>query len=150
MPGGASASTAANELGNAICDAIYDGAAAVRANDDESDIYCVLSPQNYSYVVRSDRAINKDFVADSNGGYDMGEVKMVGNVVIIQSNDVPVTANLVGLMFTQQSAGIVNLMGLQTKIGEQQAFLDAKLITSYYANGMGALRPQSSVSLKSA
>jgi len=135
------------ERGNAIADAIYATVAKIRENDDDSMVYIVMSPTNYSYVVRSDRATNADFT-NGNGGFDTGVVKQVSGAVILQSNDMPATAALVALAFTYQSAGIVKLWDVQSKITEQADFLDAKLLTAYFSNGMGALRAGSTASLK--
>lgn len=137
------------ERGNAIADAIYATVAKIRENDDDSMVYIVMSPTNYSYVVRSDRATNADFT-NGNGGFDTGVVKQVSGAVILQSNDMPATAGLVALAFTYQSAGIVKLWDVQSKITEQADFLDAKLLTAYFSNGMGALRAGSTASLKTA
>lgn len=137
------------EKGNAIADAIYTTVAKIRENDDDGMVYVVMSPTNYSFVVRSDRAINSDFT-NGNGGFDTGIVKQVSGAVILQSNDMPATAGLVALAFTYQSAGIVKLWDVQSKITEQADFLDAKLLTAYFSNGMGALRASSTASLKTA
>ena len=135
--------------GNAIADAIFSAVAAIKANDCEDEIYVAMSPLNYSYVVRSDRAVNVDFTS-GNGGFDTGTVKQVAGAKLLETNDMPATANLVALVFTYQSAGIVKLWDVQSKITEQADFLDAKLLTAYFSIGMGALRSQSTASIKSA
>lgn len=136
--------------GNAIADTIFSAVAAINGNDNMDDIYVVMNPTNYSYVVRSDRATNVDFTSGTNGGFDTGLVKQVAGATILQTNDMPATANLVALVFTYQSAGIVKLWDINSKITEQADFLDAKLLTAYFSNGMGALRSQSTASIKSA
>jgi len=139
----------ATQIGNALADAIYESVNAIRENDDESDIFVYLSPTNYSYVARSDRANNADFTS-GNGGFDSGIAKEVGGAYLLRGNDLPATAGLEALVFTYQSAGIVKLWDVQSKITEQADFLDAKLLTAYFSNGMGALRAGSTVSIKSA
>lgn len=139
----------AKERGDALADAIYEAIASIRENDDYEDVYAVMSPYNYSLLVRSERAVNIDYTS-GNGGFDTGTVKTVGGAVISQSNNMPSTADLECLVFTVKAAGIVKLFDVTTKIAEQQEFLDAKLITAYFSNGMGALRPSSAVSIKSA
>lgn len=141
--------TTATGKGNAIADAIYEAINAIRDNDDESDVFVVMNPTNYSYVARSDRANNADFT-NGNGGFDSGIVKEVGGAYLLRSNDLPATAGLEALVFTYQSAGIVKLWDVKSKITEQADFLDAKLVTAYFSNGMGALRAGSTVSIKSA
>lgn len=141
--------TTLSEIGDALCETIYEAAARIKESDTTGEVYFVTTPRNYAAIVNSQKAINTDFVSQANGGFDLGEVRMVGGVIIQQTNDLPATAGLEGLMYTTESAGIVKLWDVQTKIGEQQEFLDAKLITAYYANGMGAVRPNTSVSVKS-
>lgn len=136
-------------IGNAIADAVFTAVAKIRENDCEDEIYVAMSPTNYSYVVRSDRAVNADYTG-GNGGYDTGVVKMIDGAMLLQTNDMPATANLVALVFTYQSAGIVKLWDVNSKITEQADFLDAKLLTAYFSNGMGALRSQSTASIKKA
>ena len=147
LPGGLAAATTAAGLGNEIAESIFASVAAIRDNDDEGDVYIVMNPTNYSYLVQSDRAVNSDFT-NGNGGFDTGSVKTVGGAYVFQSNNVPATAGLIALAFTEQAAGISELWGVQSKIGEQQEFLDAKLLTAYYSNGMGVLRANSAVSIK--
>lgn len=147
MPGGEGEGTTAVEFGNAIADSIYEAVNAIRENDDDSEVYILLNPTNYSYVARSDRANNADFT-NGNGGFDSGIAKEVGGAILLRSNDMPSTAGLIGLAFTYQSAGIVKLWDIQSKLTEQADFLDAKLLTAYFSNGMGALRAGSTVSIK--
>jgi hypothetical protein len=84
----------------------------------------------------------------NNGGYNTGKVMMIGGVTVLQTNQLPSTTGLIGLVFTNQAAGLVKLWDVQSKISEQPDFLDAKLITASFANGVGTLRPNSAVSIK--
>lgn len=137
------------DKGDAIADAIFSAVTKIKESDCEDEVYVAMSPLNYSYVVRSDRAVNVDFTS-GNGGFDTGTVKMIAGAKLLETNDMPATANLVALVFTYQSAGIVKLWDVQSKLTEQADFLDAKLLTAYFSNGMGALRSQSTGSIKSA
>ena len=147
LPGGVAAGTTAKALGDAIAESIYAAAAAIRANDDLSDLYCNLNPVNYSYVVQSDRAVNSDFTG-GNGGFDTGVVKMVGGVQLVQTNNMPATAGLIALVYGYQAAGVASLWDIRTKIVDDPDFLDANRIQGYFSNGMAPLRPQSSAALK--
>ena len=147
LVGGLGQGTTAVAHGNELAESIYATVAAIRESDDMGDVYIVCSPTNYSYLVQSDRAVNTDFT-NGNGGFDTGSVKQVGGAYVFQSNNMPATAGLIALGFTSQAAGIAELWDVQSKIGEQQEFLDAKLLTAYYSNGMGVLRSNSAVSIK--
>jgi hypothetical protein len=137
----------AEARGDILCEALYAGVAALRANDDTNEIFCFLNPNYYSYIVQSGRAVNTDYTT-SNGGFEMGKVYQVGGAVIEWTNNMPTTAGLIALMFTYQAAGIVELWGIKTETENQIEFLNALLILSYYSNGMGVVRPQSAVSIK--
>ena len=141
--------TGAEAKGDAIAEAIFAAIAKIRDNDCMEEVYVALNPTNYSYLVQSRKCVNGDFT-NGNGGFDTGVIKNVGGAVILQTNNMPATANLIALAFTYQSAGIVKLWDVQSKIGEQQDFLDAKLLTAYFSNGMGALRAGATASIKSA
>jgi hypothetical protein len=93
--------------------------------------------------------VSKDFTND-NGGYDTGIIKMVGGAEVFSTNNLPTTAALVGLAFTSEAAGVAKLWDVQIDIDKEPAFLNAKLISAYFSNGMAALRPQCAVSIKSA
>ena len=145
--GGVAAAATAEGLGDELAESIYAAVAAIRENDDMSDVWVGMSPTNYQYLPQSAKAANSDFT-NGNGGFDVGEVKDVGGAMVFQSTNIPATAGLVALAFTEQSAGIVKLFDVSTKVTEQADFLDAKLVTSYFSNGMAALRAGSTVSIK--
>jgi len=141
--------TTPEDLGKALAESIYAAKAAMLENDVDDMTYCAVSPTWYSYLPQSLVVIDKDYT-NGNGGYDTGEIKMVGGVSVFSTNNLPNTANLVGLVFTPEAAGMVKLWDIQIDINEQPDFLNAKLINSYYSNGVAALRPQCAVSIKSA
>lgn len=147
LPGGAAAATTPEGLGNEIIESIYAAVAAIRASDDFGDVYVAVSPTNYQYLPQSLKIVNKDYTG-GNGGLDSGTVAMVGGAKVFQTNNLPTTAGLIALAFTEQAAGMVKLWDVKTKISEQPDFLDAKLITAYFSNGVGSLRPNSAVSIK--
>lgn len=147
LPGGVTAATTAAGLGDEIVTSIYAAVAAIQDSDDDGEIFVAMSPTNFSYLPQSLKIVDSDYT-NANGGLDTGEVKMVGGAIVFASNNLPATAGLVALAWTRQAAGVVKLWDVQTKIGEQQEFLDAKLITAYFSNGMAPLRPNSAVSIK--
>ena len=146
--GGASAATTPSTLGDELAASIFAAAAAIRATDDMSDAYVAVNPQQYSFLVQSARATYGEYMDGMNGGYNTGKVMMIGGVTVLQTNQLPSTAGLIGLVFTSQAAGLVKLWDVQSKISEQPDFLDAKLITASFANGVGTLRANSAVSIK--
>lgn len=144
----ASASTAKTK-GDAIGESVYAAIAAIRGNDDFGELYIAVDPINYSYLVQSDRATNKDFT-NGNGGFDSGAVYEIGGATIIQTNNMPATASLEALVYGMQAAGAAILWDLRTKIIDDDDYLDARRIQSYFSNGMASLRCQSAAAIKSA
>lgn len=147
LSGGAAAGTTAEAYGDAMAESIFEAVAAIRESDDNGDVFVVMNPTEYSYLVQSGKAVNTDFT-NGNGGFDSGMVKYIGGAYVLQSNNLPATAGLKALAFTGQAAGIVKLFDLTTNQLSQADFLDATLLTAYYSNGMGVLRPNSAVSIK--
>lgn len=147
LSGGAAAGTTAEANGDAMAESIFEAVAAIRESDDNGDVFVVMNPTEYSYLVQSGKAVNTDFT-NGNGGFDSGMVKYIGGAYVLQSNNLPATAGLKALAFTGQAAGIVKLFDLTTNQLSQADFLDATLLTAYYSNGMGVLRPNSAVSIK--
>ncbi len=141
--------TTAEALGISLAESIYAGVAALQENDVDEEVYVAVSPTWYSYLPQSFNAVSKDFTND-NGGYDSGIIKMIGGANVFASNNIPATASLVGLLFTSEAAGVAKLWDVQIDIDKEPAFLNAKLISAYFSNGMAALRPQCAVSIKSA
>ena len=147
LPGGAAAATTAEGLGNEIVESVYAAVAAIRTSDDYGDVYVGVSPTTFQYLPQSLKIVDNSYTS-GNGGLDSGTVAMVGGAKVFQTNNLPTTAGLIALAFTEQAAGMVKLWDVQTKISEQPDFLDAKLITAYFSNGVGSLRPNSAVSIK--
>ena len=137
------------ELGEAFAESIYASVAAMLENDVEAEMYVACTPTWYSYLPQTFNAVSTDFTND-NGGYDSGVIKMVGGATVFSSNNMPATASLVALVFTDEAAGMAKLWDVQIDINEQPEYLNAKLINAYFSNGIAALRPQCSVSVKSA
>lgn len=147
LPSGVAAAATAELLGAEIVESIYAAVAAIRGSDDFGDVYVAIAPANFQYLPQSLKIVSKDYTS-GNGGIDTGSVAMVGGAKVFETNNLPATAGLIALAFTEQAAGMVKLWDVQTKISEQPDFLDAKLITAYFSNGVGSLRPNSSVSIK--
>lgn len=134
--------------GNAIAESIIEAQAALEVVDNMNPAVCVLDPINYSYLLQSDRMVSKDFT-DGNGGLDTGKVGMVGGVAIYKSNNLPTTANLEGLVFTKEAAGMLKLQDLKSEVNYQPDFF-ADLLSVRLGVGYGTLRPECAVTIKSA
>ncbi len=141
--------TTPSDIGDALAESIFEAAAALRINDVNGEAYVVVSPTNYSYLVQSGQAVNADFT-NGNGGFDTGIVRQVGGVTVLQSNNLPTTVALEGLVFTREAVGVLELIGMRTNQETQIDFLDSTLMTAYYSNGIGVLRPEASVKIVSA
>ncbi len=145
----------ASAKGDLLAEAIFEAAAQLKLNDVNGEPYVVLGPVDYANLVQSDRSVNADYTS-GNGGFDTGVVLEVGGVKVYRSNNVKgnlggtTTANLLGLVFTSEAAGVLELIGMTTNQEKQIDFLDATLMTAYYANGMGVLRPECAVAIMSA
>ena len=133
--------------GKAFAASIYAGMAAMKENDIEDEMFVACSPTLYSSLPQALVTIDSDYT-NGNGGYDIGECKMIGGARVFTSNNLPATAGLMALMFTSEAAGMAKLWDVQIDINEQPEFLNAKLINSYFSNGVKALRPQCAVSIK--
>ena len=133
--------------GKAFAQAIYAGIAALRTNDVEDEVYVACSPTLYSSLPQALVTIDSDYT-NGNGGYDTGEIKMVGGARVFSSNNLPATAGLMALLFTTEAAGLVKMWDVTIDINEQPEFLNAKLINAYFSNGVAALRCQTAVSIK--
>ena len=147
LAGGVAAGATAELLGKELIESIYASIAAMKANDVEDEIYVGMSPANFQYLPQALTIVSADYTSN-NGGLDIGDVKMVGGATVFTSNNLPATAGLIALAFTSEAAAMVKLWDIKVDINPQPDFLDAKLINAYFANGVGALRPQCSVSIK--
>lgn len=147
LRGGVAAATTASGLGDELAESIYAAVAAIRSSDDMSEVYVAVSPNDYQYLPQSARAVNVDFTS-GNGGFDTGETKMIGGAIVFQTTNMPTTAGLVAIAFCPEAAGMVKLWDVKTQISDQPDFLDAKLVTAYFANGVAPLRANCAVSIK--
>lgn len=134
-------------VGKAFAAAIYAAVAAMRENDVEDEAFVACSPSLYSTLPQALVTIDSDYT-NGNGGYDIGECKMVGGARVFTSNNLPATAGLKALVFTTEAAGMSKFWDVTVDINEQADYLNAKLINAYFSNGVAALRPQCAVSIK--
>lgn len=147
LNGGLAAAATAEGKGAELIESIYAAMAAMEANDVMEDVYVGISPAEFQFLPQSLSIVSSEYTTN-NGGLDIGDVKMVGGATVFKSNNLPATAGLIALAFTAEAAGMVKLWDVRTDINPQPDFLDAKLINAYFSNGVAALRPQCSVSIK--
>jgi len=147
LPGGVAAAATAELLGKEIIESVYAAVAAIRTNDVVDEIYVGMTPTNFQYLPQALTIVSDDYTKN-NGGLDIGDVKMVGGATVFTSNNLPATAGLIAQVFCMEAAAMVKLWDIKVDINPQPDFLDAKLINAYFSNGVGALRPQCSVSIK--
>ena len=147
LPSGAAAAATPALLGVEIQESIYAAVAAVRAKDYEGEVYVAIAPANFQYLPQSLHIVDNSYTS-GNGGLDTGMVAMVGGAKVFSTNNLPSTAGLIALAFGEEAAGMVKLWDVNVKVSEQPDFLDAKLVTAYFANGVAPLRPDVAVSIK--
>lgn len=147
-----------------LADGIMDAAQALDEKDvPETDRYCVLRPKHYNLLVKSNKAINRDFGGE--GSYARRKVFYVGDIRILKSNHVPNSniaqdsgtnntyhadfSNTVGLVFHRSAVGTVKLMDLAVE-HEYEIRRQGTLFVAKYAMGHGILRPEAAVEMKKA
>lgn len=137
--------------GDALVEALFDANVAFNAADVPMDgRVLVTTPQNYAYIVQSQKAVNRDFT-NGNGGIDSGSVMNIAGTPIKWSNHLPTrnTANdadVLGLFFQSGCVGVVKAMDITSEANYIPEKL-GDLLTSYYALGMGILEPGKAASI---
>ena len=164
LPGGSSV-TAATALTSA--DALFNAILSAAQKLDENNIpsgerYCFLRPAQFYLLLNATKVINKDYTAGMNGGVDTGDVRQVGGIQIIASNNTPRSnittdlaaynldaTNTVAPVFHKSAVGTVKLMDLAVE-SEYQMWRQGWLLLAKYAMGTGILRPEAAVEIKTA
>jgi len=146
---GYAAATTAEEKGNALIEAMYEGRSNMNARNITMEPTCMVQPQDYYNIVQSTRGVNADWTS-GNGGIDTGKVRQIAGFSIGWTNHLDKTdqsgnggidaTNLIMLMYTKDVFGVVKAMDLQSESNYDFRRLGWQL-TSFYAMGMGALSP---------
>lgn len=131
----------AETKGNKIIAALYVAKANLNAKNVTATPSVIVAPEDYYNIVQSSRGVNADFTSN-NGGIDSGMIRQVAGFSIGWTNNLDKVANtkLIALMFTQDVAGVVKAMDIQSESNYDFRRLGYQL-TSFYALGMGALNP---------
>ena len=131
--------------GDELVEALFDANVSFDSKDVPMDgRVFVTKPQNYAYIVQSQKAVNRDFT-NGNGGIDSGNVLNIAGTPIKWSNHLPTrntadNADVQGLFFQTGCVGVVKAMDITSEANYIPEKL-GDLLTSYYALGMGVLEP---------
>ncbi len=139
--------TTTADKGVALMESIYGAGAHIRGNDYQGELYVAVDPSDYNLLVLSEILVNVD-LTNGNGGLDTGRIGMVGNVKVVETNNLPATTGLRALVFGKEAVGVLTLVGMSTDQDKQTDFLGATLMTAFYMNGIDILRPAVAVSIK--
>ena len=98
--------TTGEAKGDAILDGIFDLATEFDNKDvPEDGRIFVTNPANYNALVRSQKAVNRDFT-NGNGGIDAGTVFKISGIVVLKSTNLPGTADVEGYLTTPRTVAL--------------------------------------------
>lgn len=163
MPASADFANSGDDLAEAL---FYAGQVLDEKSVPQDGRYCFLPPQQYNNLVKSTKAINRDWGGE--GSYAMGKVMRISGIAIIKTINLPSTnivagvgagngfnsyagdfTNTVGLVWHESAVGTVKLMDLATE-QEYSARHQGNLLIAKYAVGHGILRPEAAVEIRAA
>ena len=138
---GYAAATTAQAKGDLIIDAMYKAKGNLNVKNVTMTPSVIMAPEDYYNLVQSTRGVNADFTSN-NGGIDSGMIRQIAGFSVGWTNhlDKATNAKLIALMFTQDVAGVVKAMDIQSESSYDNRRLGF-LLVSFYALGMGALNP---------
>jgi hypothetical protein len=140
---------------------IYAAVLAMDQNDVPSseEKYVFMRPAQYSLLAQKTDLYNNLF-AGGNGNYADGQVLRIGGAVLVKTNNLPITNVVTGLakyqgdfsktaavIMTKQAVGTVKLLDLAQEM-EWDMRRQVTLLLAKYAMGVGVLRPECAVELK--
>ena len=152
--------TNVEEKGDAILQGLFQaGSALNRKKQKGKQRYACLTPELYTEVVLSKKALNGDYNDGSNGSIKMGNVLEINNMKIVTSNNIETTGltcqgsgkaldglTLAGWVMTEDVIGITEFGGIETSYWEEKKdkgwYVDID-----YAFGVGTLNPASLVAI---
>jgi len=132
----------AQDKGDIIIASLFEAKSALNKKDvtDEPSIF--VSAEDYYNIVQSTRGVNSDYTT-GNGGIDTGSVRSIAGFNKLgwtNHLDTVTNADLLGLVYTKDVAGLVVAMDVKSEANYDPRRLGT-LLTSFYAIGMGALNP---------
>ena len=152
--------TTAEAKGDAILEAMFEaGSALNRKRQKGKQRYMALTPELYTKLVLSKKALNGDYNDGSNGSIKEGNVLMINGIKIITSNNIQTTGlasqgagkslvgkTLAGWVFTEDVIGVVEFGSIETSYWEEKkdkgVYVDID-----YPMGVGSLNPSSLVAI---
>ena len=154
------AAVTTEEIGDVLLEAAFSaGSALNRKKQKGKQRYLALTPELYTKLVLSKKALNGDYNDGSNGSIKEGNVLMINGMKIITSNNIETTGlasqatgkaldglTLAGWVFTEDVVGITEFGGVETSYWEEKKdkgwYVDID-----YAFGTGSLNPASLVAI---
>lgn len=147
---------------NALASALYSAAQAMDEKDVPGERWAAFRPAEYNCLVKGVQsngfsAIHKDFGGE--GSYAEGNIIKVAGISILKSNRVPITdlsaktfhgvdaSTTKGIVWTSDAVGVVQLMGINSEMA-WDVRRQGTLMVSKMAVGMGILRPECAVELR--
>jgi hypothetical protein len=147
---------------SSLITSVFDAVEYLDAKDvPDEDRFCFLKPAQYYLLIDGTPSIiNTDYNPGGNGSQALGEVRMIGGVSLVKTNNLPqanVTtgpsayqgtfANHYGLVMQKRAVDTVKLLDLSVE-AEWDIRRQGTLIVAKYAVGHGILRPECAVSIK--
>lgn len=155
-----STGTTTEAQGDALLEAIFEaGAALNRKKQKGKQRYVALTPELYTKLVLSKKALNGDYNDGSNGSIKEGNVLMINGMKVITSNNIQTTGlvsqgignalngkTLAGWVLTEDVIGITEFGDIETDYWEEKK--DKGIYVDIdYAFGVGTLNPASLVAI---
>ena len=155
-----SAATNTEEKGDALLEGMFKaGAALNRKKQKGKQRYAAFTPELYTELVLSKKALNGDYNDGSNGSIKEGNVLAINNNKIITSNNIETTGlvsqgvgnalegkTLAGWVLTEDVIGITEFGDIETDYWEEKK--DKGIYVDIdYAFGVGTLNPASLVAI---
>ena len=146
-----------------LAGAIYDVAQALdeKNNPDSDGRWCFIRPAQYYLLAQDKTLYNTDFAA-GNGNFKDGTIFQIGGVVLVKTNNFPITniasgpaayqgdfSTSTALIMTQRAVGTVKLLDLAQEM-EWDMRRQVTLLLAKYAIGHGILRPESAAEISTA
>lgn len=140
----------AKERGEAHIEQIFKMIAMFDENNvPANDRYYVTTPMRWHDISQAPNIRQTNFTS-TNGGIDVFNIDVIniGNVKVLKSNNVDLTEDFVGYMFTREAVGLVTLINVITESNyDYKKFGD--VLTSRYCFGLGVLNPSCVIGLRS-
>jgi hypothetical protein len=130
----------AEERGNAHINAIFRANATMDTNNVPSDgrVY-ITDPMKWYDISQGTKVRSRDFTT-KNGGIDVfsTEVIYIGNTMVLKSNNLDLSEDFIGYMFTKEAVGLVTFISIITESNYIPTRF-GNLITARYCYGADVL-----------